>query len=76
MSRTYRDVLDERKVPKGPWCVHEDRTTIGDRNPEGQDPEEGLGAEHESPGSAPAEIAKNVYDIKDKFTSRGVERLG
>lgn len=58
MSRTYRDVLNERGVAQGPWCVFEDRTAIVDRNPEGEDPEEGLRAEHESDGSAPAEIAR------------------
>lgn len=21
--KTYRDFLDERKVPRGPWCVNE-----------------------------------------------------
>lgn len=64
--RTYRDILNERGVPPGPWCVYEDRTAIGDRNPEGQDPVEGLGAEHESPGSPKGEIAQNVYRLKDK----------
>lgn len=48
-------------IPPGPWCVYEDRTTIGDRNPKGQDPEEGLGAEHESPGSPQGEIAQILH---------------